>query len=660
MSVFLNKDDVLKEMFPTVTDANYWHYVAKNHTVPIAYTKPKVWEVAEKLRGIYGDYRFNAQESQRGFTPLHVAVIRGNVAAVHFFLSQGADGEILDHKKKQPLDYLEEGSSKQMEMLLQVNSSVRKIFSPFFSKDRTILPLDSFLYQQGTHDFGLEIRKIRFARPINLDNPAERAAVEIAGVNVHYIAHNIRELSRKLEIELTETSATYCVRDYWIRISDSQGERSVACLISDKEIIDKAVERSISYSVWKKRSSLSLVGHQFFCNALGFPAHPIPRKVAMNDGLNACGALGFYFEGGNYFCATSQEREKHLFVGEESLHIIFKQPSARWTAYQKEQERLMTEKEVRDTLEEMYYQGLLQPSPGMDKGIFTAENRNKVWPLFGPYQKTVNPEQDLKGLAEKVKMITPFDPSSAQIKEGREIAAKYVMQKRAVKEQLAESFQVSIENMHFLPQLGYHLDTFMRPGPKGSFFVQDYGLTGDVIQQVLQHKLELGLTFQEIETCKNYLEVASTCDRKLRIQLKEVRDTLAKAKFAVLKAPGVFYDTSPTQEEVPTSLETDHLLKTNNINFLNSITGYSQKTGRFYYIASGAQVGEENRLGTILMQIFREYLKGYVPDIDVCYVGGNSEKINDFSEGTSLWNKLSSQFGPHCLSVEEETRSHEG
>ncbi|MBS3904873.1 MAG: ankyrin repeat domain-containing protein [Simkania sp.] len=670
MSVLLNKQDVLKEMFPSVNQECYWHYIAKNTLKPSAYENPRLWESAEKIRQTFGSYCFDGREPLHGFTPLHVAAIQNNTAAVSFFLSQEASCEIQDANGNIPADYLDEGSPEQIKMLLRIHPVVRKIFPSWFTKHQTLLPQRSFEYHRGTHDFGVEIRRLRFSGAMNLQDPIVQETAKIAGIQMHFITHNMRSLAKKLGVEFVEAYTYYPLRDHWIRILDSsQKEHCVSFHAPKIELVDKAVDRAVSYSISRERATHALVAHQFCHLTLGFPANPNRQYIAAKDGLDPHNNLGFYFEGGNYFLTTNQKQEKHLFIGEELLYIIlnqqrlegfFGEPSEEWLARQKEVKELLSSQDVRNILEEMYYQGLLQPSPGMEKGLLPRESRGLIASLLEHSQTHGQRDKNLKHVAKDHDLITSFSPSDDQIENGRQVAAKYAMQKMAVKEQIAAKFSVPIEHIHFLPQVGYHLDTFMRPGPKGSFFVQDYELTNATIEEILANKEALKLSTKETQICANYLKVSRDFHRKLNFLLSEVEAVLKEAGFAVLKAPGVFYDVSPREQKVdrPMRLENDHLLPTHNVNFLNSVTGYSQTTGRFYYITSGAQLGKDNRLGTVLMQVFKEYLRNYVPNIDVCYIGKDPGKINDFSEGNAFWNKIGAQFGPHCLSVEEETQSH--
>lgn len=94
-----------------------------------------------------------------------------------------------------------------------------------------------------------------------------------------------------------------------------------------------------------------------------------------------------------------------------------------------------------------------------------------------------------------------------------------------------------------------------------------------------------------------------------------------------------------------TMLESKHPESRNySINFLNSVTGFSPKTNRYYYIASGATVGDNggvnnddgvprqiNRLGLLLMEAFKAIIQSTEKNMDVFFIGYDPKNPTDFS-----------------------------
>ena len=91
-----------------------------------------------------------------------------------------------------------------------------------------------------------------------------------------------------------------------------------------------------------------------------------------------------------------------------------------------------------------------------------------------------------------------------------------------------------------------------------------------------------------------------------------------------------------------------------NINFLNIVTGYSEKTGHYYVIAPGTKT--KGKLAEVLMDCYVEFLRSQCDNVQVYFVGRNPNDEKDFSEAVA--NTHDQQLGPHCLSFELKTSPH--
>jgi hypothetical protein len=241
-------------------------------------------------------------------------------------------------------------------------------------------------------------------------------------------------------------------------------------------------------------------------------------------------------------------------------------------------------------------------------------------------------------------LLKPFPYEKALIENYRDPVSKFIYQKKII--DLAQAFELKVqpEDIHFIPQVMYHLDTFLKPGPKHSMFVADFAMNCELLKGLLAEADERKLTPKDRQILHRYLASSEKLDLELSPLLNEARKKIEKASLKPIPMPGVFFD-EPLKSE-----------KTYNFNVMNAISGWSEKTGRYYYITSGIMVGDQ--LGDIFMDLIVKFLKSYQPDIDVFFVGSPPENPKDFSEAMDTWNDVRLQAGIHCFSFETETAAH--
>ena len=266
----------------------------------------------------------------------------------------------------------------------------------------------------------------------------------------------------------------------------------------------------------------------------------------------------------------------------------------------------------------------------------------------GPYRIEGNPYLDE---AIKKQMFSPLVMQPSQIQSGIAIGAEYLAQLDLVQVIMAENFKVPFDNIIFIPQLGYHLDGHMRPGPNGSLFMQDYAFTDELLNEIEKNSETLNLSAKDKEMIKRYRNTAQKFAREFGPISLKANEILTAAGFTLVPIAGLFYDVSPA----PSDLALD-LIFTSHLNFLNAITGWSSKANSYFYIASGARVGD--KLGEVLMKSFEEAIKHYEPNTQICFVGYDPNNPTDFSESMKWMNDIDLQLGPHCLSFEKETADH--
>ena len=217
------------------------------------------------------------------------------------------------------------------------------------------------------------------------------------------------------------------------------------------------------------------------------------------------------------------------------------------------------------------------------------------------------------------------------------IVKEYVGQKEFVKQVLwPEEFGVAPEDIVEVPQAAYHLDVFIKTAPKGGLFVQDFGKTLDLLNEIQKANI---LTQKERPILKSYIEEATQLQKELQPIHNRVNACLEKAGFTVIGAPGTFHGESKGERV--------------DLNFLNAISGWSEKKQSYYYICLGAKVGEQ--LGKELMKGYEKFLQSHQKNLLTHFVGHNPNNSSDFSDAMSFSTETS---GLRCLTYELETEDH--
>lgn len=282
------------------------------------------------------------------------------------------------------------------------------------------------------------------------------------------------------------------------------------------------------------------------------------------------------------------------------------------------------------------------------------EALNQVFNLKLMSNKTKLSEEVKKDEDEAISYLTYLDKSYSMTVENmprlQKIAAKFLIQQDIVKRMMGLAFnlfppklrekpfhQLPTENIVLIPSLAYHLDVFMRPGPKNSIFIQSFALTVHFLEEIESNAQKWNLTQKDHEILKRLLGNAKKMKDDLNNLILRIHRILDERGFTLIPSPGLFFD-----EEI-------HYNQDYDVNFLNAVTGWSEKTERFFYIVAGVKLGDQ--LGNALMDMWNAFLQQYVPQIDLFFIGCS----NDFA----LSKRLSCYFGGfHCMTLEREKRSH--
>lgn len=658
-----NIQDQLIESFKAPTISCYWHYIAKNTRNAAVFKSHKMGEMILRL----GEDSLT-QPSSFGWTPLHVAVIAGNFSATRFFLNHGGGPTKKDLEEKTPLDYCRMINHPDiLELLLSKEFSRETAAAPpstnglasgvplmamreLFRQWHVSLSTTPFIYQANTHDFGVQIDQLMFRKPDDDSLEAQLNYLE-EKVRNKYLTQNLVEIAATMGFELIFSNYPYFVRDMLIRLPNGS---ILSPSTSENALI--ACERAFSKNFIERTSSIGRTQHCFFHGMIGAGIQSLASSTAeIRDRFKHEQTLRFYMEGGNHYLSSNGSGELRLLMGEDHLTIALNQmrldktfddPLIDLQGKTKTIKDELNEERIREILPEMYAQGLLKPRKGAEKGFITSLEVEQLCLEEGPALN--DGASNYFEMAIRKGIYHPLNLSTEDVLNSKEIVAKYLAQKEITEEIIRLSFSIPENSVYFIPQAGYHLDTFMRPGPKGSFFVQNYVFCIAILESMQTLAADLELSDLDKDILERYLKTANQLHRDIGPVLEQAGIQLKRAGFQVIPTPGVFFDISPRHPEEPTY----------NVNFLNAISGWSAKANAFYYIATGASVG--NKLGILLMQAFHQFLETYQAGIHVDFIGHPPDNKTDFNEAMEWWNRPESQAGPHCFSLEIKTTSKSG
>ncbi len=499
------------------------------------------------------------------------------------------------------------------------SSAAHQLCSQIFPSSALKSDQSKFTYSTGD-DFGKKIQKLLFCKPKE-------------GFSSHFFA-NVKEIGLIEGFNVIPSETVHCCRDARLRASDG-------AILSPAwhENVFKAIGHSEKRSKFMQDHCCVLTDHPSF---EGIHAGAVALQK-MNDFTSECAtgqklrASRLYFEAGNCFRLTNKNGVQRFVIGEE-LGIVTHQllRKNRWFCKQEENsENSWTEACVfakyNDQITQRYLRG----------GVV-----NTVTRIATEYSNSLSEEQAL-GILEEMKQMQlfeslDFDPNKNEIK-GRALASEYMAEMKFVLQELFPAeLRCEPDQLFFSPQIAYHLDLAMAPGPKGSIFLVDYQESVRLLQTVLEEAEKLGLSQKDKEHLVSFIQTTGRLGQDLKPLFGETKERWEERGFRVIPVPAGFYsylDGKPF-----------------NINFLNIVTGYSEKTGHYYVIAPGTKT--KGKLAEILMDCFVESVRSHCDNVQVYFVGRNPNDERDFSEAVETMNGERQQLGPHCLSFELMTSPH--
>jgi len=496
---------------------------------------------------------------------------------------------------------------------------VQQVCSQIFNHSPLKADRTKFTYWT-MNDYGKKIDKLLFCKPQE-------------GFSSHYF-ENMSEIAAIEGFEIVPSATVHACRDPKMRVSDG-----VIIEPTWHDNVYVAIGRFEKRAKYLKNHAAYLTKHPSFSDihvgavALQRLHRCSPEGVANENRRES----RLYFEGGDGFHLTNAHGSQQYIFGDD-LSCINHQllRKNKWFSdVNPESDNIKTEAFVFAK----YNDGITLPyvSKLIAKKI---ENETKAIREKLSDENALNTlkEMDQMGLLTSLK----FNEEKDKIK-GRHLAAEYLAELQFVKERLFPcELRCESINVIFSPQLAYHLDLAMMPGPKGSIFLADHEESVRLLESIHAKAKELGFDKKTIDHLSSFIQTTKQVARDLKPLFNETKKRYESAGHPVISTPAAFYsyvDGKPF-----------------NVNFLNCVTGYSEKTGHFYVIAPGTQT--EGILGDVLMDCYVEFIKSHCNDVAVYFAGRNPKHERDFTEAVTIMNEETQQIGPHCLSFELKVSPH--
>ena len=191
------------------------------------------------------------------------------------------------------------------------------------------------------------------------------------------------------------------------------------------------------------------------------------------------------------------------------------------------------------------------------------------------------------------------------------------------RKEIAKEYNIKPENIHFIPNKNYHLDTFIRPIGYPYILVDDEKLVINYINKINSknkdaNKFKSDVIEYEQKRKQKYSSTDEVCKK------------LESIGFIPIKVPGVWGKS---------------------INFMNAIVNMHDD-GTISYITGSSKC--KNKFISNIEKIFEEELKKKVPNIqNIYFVQGKKDKDN-IGYGNKIMQSLEKfKGGLHCMSLEE-------
>jgi hypothetical protein len=501
------------------------------------------------------------------------------------------------------------------------SSVAHEICSPIFPDSPLKSDQTDFTYST-TNDYGKKINKLLFCKPRE-------------GFSSDFF-ENIKEIGAIEGFEVIASETVHSVRDPKLRASDNN-ILEPSCISTLEAAIDRCYKRALHLKIHaaclSENPSVKNMG-------IGVVAREkMHRRTHEGIGEKKQRESRLYFEGGDSLHLTNKSNATRYLFGED-LSIVTHQALRKIKWFDPPPEERNTEVYYNEIWIYQKYNDQITPD------YLSGKIANKIVESGLEFSKQI-PDNQILGVLEEMHqmgLLTRIKFSSLEDKKkGREFATEYLAQLNfVVKELFPAELRCREDEVLFLPQIAGHLDMAMAPGPKGSIFLQDHNLSVRLLESIAANAEKFGLSFEDLEHLRSFTETTISLGKELKPLYEETKNRLQEAGYHVIPMPGAFYSY--------------HNSNPFNVNFLNCVTGYSEKTGRFYLIAPGTKT--DGKVGEALMDCYVEALRSHCNEIAVYFVGRSPADEKDFTEAVYTTNRQNSQLGPHCLSFELKIAPH--
>lgn len=626
----------------------YWHSIANRCFKK--FEPSKIQEKVEEIKKKVGIHSYETPAGPQKLTPGHVAVLRNNIEAFKVFLANGIWLTRKDGSGKSIGEYIAQhvGNKKikdenekgyewtQLFHLPRVANSVGMEVLQGFMKEN-VVPLEkkAFTYHKNSDDFGLKINKILFSNcKINFSN--------------FCTLFDIPPITKYLGIELLASRFGYFPRDYWFRNPSDGGIMPPIVDNKIEKTIQKAIRKTITFGL----DGFTQHPHPYLQS---FPGNVDFRNLLVEDRIPVQSSPITYFgEGGNQFIMTNKEGETVLLIArfqKDATHLKLRKEMDFKEKAKSTFLAPQTEEKIEKAIKQMYAQGLFEPSGLISlnelKALQIEINLKRIqdWPDLSHVPK----------VSDTCKLIKrPLKMPSKISKKLRESATNFLRQKKVVREMISETYGLSEKNVSFLPSLFYHLDLFLLPGPSGHCFLVDFDLTLKLLINLKENAKVWELSPQDIQLLDDLIVAYKSFAVSFGPVMKKIQKCLDKVHVGWIPTPGLFLYDCQSLYLPKTSSPKEPKVPNRHVNFFNAVTGFSEKTQKYFYIVEGAKLGDH--LGELFMDAFTIFLKTHIPNIDVFFVGRNHQNPADYQESMDLNTEL--QAGLHCMTFTLESETH--
>jgi len=661
--------------FKTADKDNYFHYLANKKSKTTFWSK-KAEQITKAVQS-YGT--LNNTNNPLKLSPLHVAAIKGNTAAVKLFVKLGADIKLRDEcgvtageyarffSHPESYDALfscdtpEELKERQAIKPHTVTSEVEACLTKSFPALVQLPPAQDHV---SPDDFNKSLKRVLLTRPMMYGSDADKPLSKTSAKRLN-ISHGLKNALESFGLTVKFTSEQYTPRDTFVYLPE-RGATVSTIPDMGRNDLSTIGDKASSYQVMAgldpscKFSKFDIDnGHIEGTKFMQQSAEEDFRSLISSGSLSR---LPVHVEGGNVLQLTNNKGEKVVLMGNDMMPYmhLFARSTGLFDDLSLESVFFADNQEIYNVAKNMYQLGCmpLRGRTGVldQRTVAGISNHIRQYPL--------EKGETFEIRAVRLGAYPAFKPTPQELVRMGSAAGSFKAEREKLYELVSESFAVDRTRIVEVPKHLTHLDNFLMPGPNGTVFVQDYGICHDVLLSLKKHPDLFDLTSADMGLLDEMIKKSFELKKTFQGDIGEIQATLESAGLTPIPTPGIFYG------------------KYKNFNFLNALTGsvgssadntreQSSKKSGGAGAGAGAGAGggrkstptdtstqnvvmtygysEGDNLGKALMDTFHSFLKQYVPEVKLMYIGADPVDPTDFREST-IMNQVFS--GVHCATKE--------